>query len=137
MDDTSEALPSTMTIDEVLLGQAAQERTDGDKTFQLESEYVHTLLKSLVLGTKASNSLPTEDGDYHQHCASVPEFSEKSGDQGERILHLMQNLMSHISSTNDFDITDMEDPSDSDALEGITGVVDSVLEKVDSFLDQV
>jgi hypothetical protein len=120
-----------------VLNETASEGNASDKKYQMDSKYLHGLFQSLVLGTKATNSLPTEDDDEFHHFTSVPEISEKAGDQGERILNLIQNLMSHVSPTNGFDITEMDDATDSEALEGMTGVVDVLLEKVDSFHDKV
>ncbi|CAK9031818.1 Exosome component 10 (Autoantigen PM/Scl 2) (P100 polymyositis-scleroderma overlap syndrome-associated autoantigen) (Polymyositis/scleroderma autoantigen 100 kDa) (PM/Scl-100) (Polymyositis/scleroderma autoantigen 2) [Durusdinium trenchii] len=106
----------------------------GDGTEELEKR----MFEALVLGTKASNSLPSghEELSYFE---SLPEFKERIGAFRERIVKLILELAANVDSSDqlfNLDALRSAEISDVASFEPVANVIELLLENVDDYLQE-
>jgi PMC2NT (NUC016) domain len=115
------------TIDQVLLPEQAAAAADSDSVVQ--EEYVRGLFQSLLVATRASNSLPGPDDFAFQ--STYAEFVKHSGRTQAQVVDILHTLLDHVlGGDNTLDLGAADSVNDPAAFQALSDVVDGLLEEV-------
>ncbi|CAM9785859.1 unnamed protein product [Ectocarpus sp. 6 AP-2014] len=128
----------SQSIDEVLLGTPARGTGGGDEEGEGEGDkFVRQLFESLLLGTRASNAIPDGEGqEDYAYNATFPEFRSRAEGCGKQVLEVIQIFLNHVSQEGELGLPEVGDAGDPEVFQGIADVVETLLEDVDSYLDE-
>eukprot|EP00953_Heterococcus_sp_UTEX-ZZ885_P039931 20434-Heterococcus_DN1.PRE.1 len=120
------------TIDQVLLPEQAAAAASESV---VQEEYVRGLFQSLLVATRASNSLPGPDDFAFQ--STYAEFVKHSGRTQAQVVDILHTLLDHVlGGDNTLDLGAADSVNDPAAFQALSDVVDGLLEEVDEYLDE-
>jgi PMC2NT (NUC016) domain len=114
------------TIDQVLLPEQAA--ADSESPVD-QDEFVRGWFKSLLVATRASNSLPGPDDFAFQ--STYAEFVKGSGKTKAQTVDILHTLLDHVlGGDNTLDLSAKDSATDPAAYQALSDVIDGLLEEV-------
>jgi exosome complex exonuclease RRP6 len=108
------------TIDEVLLNSDSND------------EFIRKMMSTVVLATKASNSIPS--GNDYNYYATFPEFVESGNECSEGAARLIKEICAYVEPGKNIHLPD--DLMDSVLYDHVVDVIDKLLENADLNMDK-